>query len=288
LISTLQPFSLSDMSSAARLFAIMAIAALSCGCVFTPEGRVVSLEQLIVYQPAGAHPADWQPPGLKYEDVYFEAADGTELFGWYCPAENPRAVVLYLHGNGGNITYTWPDLRLISERLQATVFAFDYRGYGRSKGTPSERGLLMDARAARRWLADRAGVAEQEIVLYGRSLGGGVAVDLAASDGAKALILESTFTSLPAVANDALPLWPGLLMFNRYNSLTKIGSYHGPLLMAHGDQDEIVPFAQGEELFAAANEPKRFMRIPGGDHNWAPTQQSVAALDAFIGTLVAN
>jgi fermentation-respiration switch protein FrsA (DUF1100 family) len=190
-----------------------------------------------------------------------------------------------LHGNGGNITYTWPDLRLISERLQATVFAFDYRGYGRSKGTPSERGLLMDARAARRWLADRASVAEHEIILYGRSLGGGVAVELAASDGAKALILESTFTSLPAVANDALPLWPGLLMFNRYNSLSKIADYHGPLLLAHGDTDEIVPFEHGQALFAAANEPKQFVRIPKGDHNWAPTQQSVEALDAFITSL---
>jgi fermentation-respiration switch protein FrsA (DUF1100 family) len=273
------------MPTAVRFIAIVALAAPICGCVFTPEGRIVSLEQLIVYQPAGPHPSDWQPPGLKYEDVYFEAPDGTELFGWYCVAEKPRAVVLYLHGNGGNITYTWPDLRLISERLQATVFAFDYRGYGRSKGTPSERGLLMDARAARRWLADRASVAEQEIILYGRSLGGGVAVELAASDGAKALILESTFTSLPAVANDALPLWPGLLMFNRYNSLSKIADYHGPLLLAHGDTDEIVPFEHGQALFAAANEPKQFVRIPKGDHNWAPTQQSVEALDAFITSL---
>jgi fermentation-respiration switch protein FrsA (DUF1100 family) len=169
-----------------------------------------------------------------------------------------------------------------------TVFAFDYRGYGRSEGTPSEQGVLADARAARRWLAEREGVAEQDIVLYGRSLGGGVAVDLAAKDSARALILESTFTSLPAVANDALPLWPGVIMLNRYNSLAKIGDYHGPLLMSHGDADEVIPIAQGERLFAAANEPKRFVRIAEADHNWSPPKYYVEQLDQFFLSLPGN
>ena len=189
------------------------------------------------------------------------------------------------HGNAGNITYLWPDLRFLTEGLQVSVFAFDYRGYGRSDGVPSESGLLDDARAARRWLAHRTGVAEREIVLLGRSLGGAVAVDLAAADGARGLILESTFTSLPAVANDALPLWPGMLMLNRYNSLKKIGNYAGPLLIAHGDADEVVPFAHGEQLVAAANEPKRFVRISRGDHNWVPPQYYEQELQQFLDAL---
>jgi fermentation-respiration switch protein FrsA (DUF1100 family) len=261
---------------------ILVFALVFSGCALTRDGRFVPLESYLIYQPAGPHPDDWQPPGLKYEDVYFESADGTRLHGWYCPVEEPRAIVLYMHGNAGNITYLWPDLRMLTERMRVIVLAFDYRGYGRSDGRPNERGLLADARAARRWLAERAGVAEREIVLYGRSLGGGVAVDLAANEGAKALILESTFTSLPSVANDLLPLSPGMLMVNRFNSAKKIADYAGPLLIAHGDADELIPLAHGEQLFAAANEPKRFVRIAGGDHNWVPPQYYIAELDRLF------
>jgi uncharacterized protein len=251
------------------------------GCALTRDG-VVPLERLVVYQPAGPHPDSWQPPGLHYEEVLFKSGDGTSLYGWYCPVEKPRAYVLFCHGNAGNITYLWPDLRLLTERLNVTAFAFDYRGYGHNGGTPNESGLLADARAARKWLAERAAITEQEIVLYGRSLGGGVAVDLASKDGARALILESTFTSLPAVANDDLPLWPGLLMYSRYNSLDKIGNYHGPLLIAHGDADKIVPFAQGERLFTAANDPKQFVRIHGAEHNFEPPERYIHELDRFL------
>jgi uncharacterized protein len=266
---------------------ILVFSLVLCGCAVTRDGDVVPIENLIVYQPAGPHPDTWQPPGLRYEAVYFESPDGTRLHGWYCPVEEPRAVVLYLHGNAGNITYLWPDLRLLTERMQVSVLAFDYRGYGRSEGRPSERGLLADARAGRRWLAERAGTAEDQIVLYGRSLGGGVAVDLATNDGAKALLLESTFTSLPAVANDLLPLWPGVFMMNRFNSAKKIGNYAGPLLIAHGNADELIPLAQGEQLFAAANEPKQFVRIAGGDHNWVPPEYYIAELDEFFAAILA-
>ena len=253
-------------------------------CVLTRDG-IVPLERAMVYQPSGPHPDTWQPPGLRYEEVHFNSADGTSLYGWYCPVERPRAHVLFCHGNGGNVTYLWPDLRLLTEQLNVSVLAFDYRGYGKSKGTPSEKGLLADARAARHKLAEQAGIAESQIVLLGRSLGGAVAVDLAAKDGARALILESTFTSLPAVANDDLPLWPGLLMFSRYNSLSKIGDYHGPLLVAHGDADKIVPYAQGERLFAAANKPKSFVRIPGADHNFELPSDYIKKLDEFLAAL---
>jgi fermentation-respiration switch protein FrsA (DUF1100 family) len=258
------------------------------GCVVTRDAQVVPLERMMVYQAAGPQPEDWRPPGLQYEDAHFESADGTRLYGWYCPVANPRARVLYCHGNGGNITYLWPELRMLTERLNVSVMAFDYRGYGRSEGTPSERGLLADARAARSWFAEREQIPEEQIVLYGRSLGGAVAVDLASHDGARGLVLESTFTSLPAVANDLLPLWPGMLMYSRYSSIKKIGDYRGPLLHAHGDADPLVPFAQGERLFAAANDPKRFVRIEGEGHNWAAPEYYVQTLDEFFASLPAE
>jgi fermentation-respiration switch protein FrsA (DUF1100 family) len=160
---------------------------------------------------------------------------------------------------------------------------FDYRGYGRSSGKPSEAGILDDARAARLWLANRAGMPEGQIVLVGHSLGGGVAVDLAAKDGARGLILESTFTSLPDAAESHVPVRE--LMSMQFDSLAKIPSYRGPLLQMHGDADRVVPFALGRKLFAAANEPKKFVAIAGGDHSDPPPLEYEQALDRFLDSL---
>jgi fermentation-respiration switch protein FrsA (DUF1100 family) len=193
-------------------------------------------------------------------------------------------VVLFAHGNCGNLTDRWERIRLLANRLHATVLAFDYRGYGRSEGRPSETGLFADARAARKFLAEKAGVPESEIVLYGQSLGGAVAVDLAVRDGARGLILESTFTSLADVANHNFPLTPpGRILKNRFDSIEKISSYHGPLLIVHGESDTLVPIAQAKSLYAAAAaEPKSFVAIPGAEHNWKPTLEVISALDAFL------
>jgi fermentation-respiration switch protein FrsA (DUF1100 family) len=178
-------------------------------------------------------------------------------------------------------------LHHLVERHQVAALVFDYRGYGRSAGKPDERGVLQDARAARQWLAQRTGVAEESIVLMGQSLGGGVAVDLAARDGARGLVLVSTFTSVPDVAAHHLPWVPTqLLMTQRYNSLAKIKQYDGPLLVCHGDVDRVIPFAHGEELFAAAaGTQKQFIRHSGGDHNDPPPEEYRAALDALLEAL---
>ncbi len=242
---------------------------LACGClVFLPR-----------QYPGG----NWAPEGLAFEDAWFEAPDGVRLHGWFAEAPRPRAVVLYAHGNGGNVTSLRPALRFFPESLRTSILVFDYRGYG-----PSEEGILADARAARRWLARRAGVAEGDVVLLGRSLGGGVAIDLAARDGARGLILENTFTSVPDVAvSHAGGLPVGWLFSTRLDSLAKVRDYRGPLLMTHGDDDRVVPFALGEKLFAAANEPKQFVRVPGGGHNDPPSQEYLWALDRFLGSLPA-
>jgi fermentation-respiration switch protein FrsA (DUF1100 family) len=179
-----------------------------------------------------------------------------------------------------------PVLRRFRDDLNVSILVFDYQGYGRSCGAPSGLGVLADARAARRWLADRTKVPEKDIVLVGRSLGGGIVVDLAANDGARGLILENTFSSLPDTAASHLPLLPvRALMRTRFDSAAKIPNFHGPLLQTHGDADRVIPFAVGRKLFDAANEPKQFVTARGGDHNDPPSREYLAALDRFIESL---
>jgi fermentation-respiration switch protein FrsA (DUF1100 family) len=161
--------------------------------------------------------------------------------------------------------------------------AFDYRGYGRSEGAPTETGVLDDARAARAWLADRAGMRAADLVLFGESLGGAIVVDLASADGARGLILENTFSTLQDMAAFHYPWLPTkLLMRSRFDSVAKIGHYHGPLLQVHGDADTIIPIELGRRLFDAANEPKQFIVIPGGDHNDPRKPAFYAALDRYL------
>jgi fermentation-respiration switch protein FrsA (DUF1100 family) len=242
----------------------------------------MSLERSIVFQPRPYPDGDWTSPP-DAEEAWIDSSDGVKLHGWFAPAERPRAVVLFLHGNSGNVTSCKNQLRLFHERLRSSVLVFDYRGYGRSTGDPSEAGVLDDARAARRWLAQRCGVAESEIILVGHSLGGGVAVDLAARDGARALILWNTFTSLPDVAAEHLPLLPvHAAMDTRLDSLARIRDYHGPLLQTHGDADRVVPYSLGVKLFEAANEPKQFFAVPNGGHNDPPSMEFLAALKELL------
>jgi hypothetical protein len=222
---------------------------------------------------------------LEFEDAWFETPEGTKLHGWYVSHESPRAVLLFAHGNAGNLSHRYELLRSL-RAMGISVMIFDYRGYGRSEGSPSEAGILADARAARRSLAKREGIGEQQIVLMGESLGGGVMVDLAAKDGARALVLENTFTSLPEVASYHYPWLPvKLLMRTQLNSAVKIADYHGPLLQVHGDADTIIPFEIGRRLFEVANEPKQFVVIADGDHNDPRTPEFFAALDKFLGEL---
>jgi fermentation-respiration switch protein FrsA (DUF1100 family) len=246
------------------------------------DSPLIALEKSCVFWPVAYPLGDWTlDPGV--EDVWFLSADGTRLHGWYAAAPHPRAVVLFAHGNAGNITDSRPILHLFRDELNASILIFDYRGYGKSDGKPSELGLLDDARAGRLWLAQQEGKPESDIVLVGHSLGGGIVVDLAARDGARGLVLMSTFTSLPDAAESHVPL--SKLMHMRFDSLSKISDYHGPLLQAHGDADKVIPFALGRTLFDAANEPKQFVPIPGGNHNDLPTPIFIKALNHFLAAL---
>lgn len=239
---------------------------------------MLPMERALLYQPerddgGGAH----------VTDAWFTTDDGKRLHGRFFDHPQRRAVILYCHGNAGSVE-TWSMAALeLNQRHQCAVFVFDYRGYGKSEGMPSEEGLYQDARAARRWLAQKTGVSEKEIVVLGRSLGGGVAVDLAAKDGAKGLILQSTFSSLPDVAAYHVPwLLPHLNMTQRFDSVAKIKNYPGPVLQGHGDADRLIPISLAQKLYEAAPGQKRFITIPGGGHNDPPNGMFHDALNEFL------
>jgi fermentation-respiration switch protein FrsA (DUF1100 family) len=266
------------------------VLASALGCVSGPNGAItnvplLSVEQSLIFWPSHYPAGDWSlDPGV--EDVWLTTEDGTRINGWYAECKDPRAVVLYAHGNGGSIADLRPILRVFHDQLRCSLLLFDYRGYGRSSGSPSEQGLYEDARTARAWLANRAGIALNDVVLAGHSLGGAVMVDLAANAKVipRGLILESVFTSLPETAANHLPT-SELLMQMQFDSLSKIPNYRGPLLQTHGDSDDVIPFFLGRKLFKAANEPKQFVPIHGGGHNDPPAPDYVEALDHFLGTL---
>jgi uncharacterized protein len=257
------------------------------GCAMLGDySPLAPLERRLLFSPARYPAGDWQPTTVLYQDVNFTAADGVKLHGWYVPHESPRAHAVIFHGNGGNITLFADTLRILNRRHGLAVLVFDYRGYGKSAGKPSENGILLDARAARDWLAAKESIAPNDVVLMGQSLGGGVAVDLAAKDGARGLVLASTFTSLPDAARSHVPWLPmGSLMTMRLDSIAKIKEYHGPLLLSHGDADEVVPYEQGLALYNAAPGPKRMITVPGGKHNQAQPEEYRVAFDEFIASL---
>ena len=159
-----------------------------------------SIDELLLFFPSKFPTGDWQPRNLQFKDVFFSAEDKTKLHGWHCPCDNPRAVVLFAHGNAGHIAYSAPWLRYLQTKMRVSVFAFDYRGYGRSEGTPTVAGAIQDATAARAKLRELAGVKDAEMLLMGESLGGAIAVQLAADSAPQGLILQSTFSSLRDVA----------------------------------------------------------------------------------------
>jgi uncharacterized protein len=257
------------------------------GCaVLGRYSPTASLENRGIYQPAKYPHGEWNQTAVIAQDAHFAAADGTKLHGWYVSHENPKGHALLLHGNAGNVTLLAQTLRTINRRHNLAVLALDYRGFGKSEGKPSEEGLYQDARAARKWLAEKEGIAESDVILMGVSLGGAVAVDLASREGARGLVLVNTFTSLPAAAQHQAPWLPlGLILSTRMNSLAKIKDYQGPLLISHADADEVVPFEQGQALFDAAPGPKKFLTATGCKHNDPQPEEYRVALDEFIAAL---
>lgn len=228
-------------------------------------------EERLIFFPSRYPEGDWDPRGLTVEDAEFTAEDGVWLHGWFCPVQNPRAVVLISHGNAGNITHRDEEIKLWQRHLGVSVFIYDYRGYGRSEGSPNESGVCADARAAYRWLTEQKQIGADEIVLRGESIGSAVSLQLALEVPHRALIMESPFTSAVAMGQRSFPFLPvRWVMRNRFDSDRQITRYRGPLLITHGTNDSIIPFEMGQQLFELANEPKRFYPVRGADHNDVP------------------
>ncbi len=228
------------------------------------------LDRFFLYFPERELAATPSEAGLAYEDVSFTAEDGINLHGWFVPGRGD-VTWLWFHGNAGNISSRLGNLKQLHDSLGVNVFLFDYRGYGQSQGTPSEKGIYLDAEAALAYLNSREDVRSDRIVYFGRSLGGAVAVDLAGHRPAYGLILESPFPSISFVARQAYPVLPSWfvrrILRARYDALSKIAGVAVPLLILHGDRDDVVPLDAGRQLFEAAREPKQFYVIPGAGHN---------------------
>jgi fermentation-respiration switch protein FrsA (DUF1100 family) len=227
------------------------------------------LERWLVYPAPPPGAGDWNATWLAHEDVWFNAADGTRLHGWFVPHSNSKRAVLYCHGNGEHIAFNAELAASLRDTLDASVFLFDYRGYGRSDGRPNEAGCIADGHAAQLWLAERVGIKPEDVILMGRSLGGAIAVALASSNGAQALVLENTFSSMPDIAANLYPWLPvRWVMKNRYDSLSRIKDYAGPVIQSHGAADSLVPIGAARALFAAApTSQKQWFEFDGLDHN---------------------
>ena len=250
---------MSDGTMPNAIFTVVVVLALLSGWLYFAQPSMIFYPD----RELAGSPADWH---LDFEDVVFRSRDGIELHGWYIPNRASKSVVLFFHGNAGNISHRGESVAIF-HRLGLNVFIFDYRGYGRSQGRPSEQGLYSDAAAAWDYLIGTRGIARENIILFGRSLGGVVATKLASEVKPAALIVESAFSSAPDVARSVFPILSRLtLMRYDFDAASYIKGVTCPVLILHSPDDEILPYKLGEKLYRAANQPKEFVRLRG-DHN---------------------
>jgi uncharacterized protein len=253
----------------------------AAGCA----GYLMLFEDSFIYFPAKYPAGAWErrePQAregrivARFEDVQLNATDGVRLHGWYCTPHTGRggalepiqtnATLLFLHGNAGNISHRYEIVEDLV-KLPVNVFIIDYRGYGKSEGSPSEQGLYADARAAWDYLTKTRGIPASHIVIFGESLGGAVAIDLASRTNACGLVVQSSFTSIGDMAAELLPFVPRFMLRTKMDSLSKIASVSVPKLFIHSQADEIVPYKLGRRLFDAAPAPKQFYEVKGASHN---------------------
>lgn len=242
------------------------------------------LQNRLLYFPTREIFATPAQRGLRFEEIELVADDGVKLAGWFVPSPSARGTVLFLHGNGGNISHTVEAVESFA-RLGMNVLSFDYRGYGRSQGKPSGDGIMRDAEAAWRHLRQERAIAASSIVIVGRSLGGGPAAALAAKYRPAGLILESTYTSIPERAGELFPVFPTRwFVRTRFNTRASLAHVMCPTMIVHSTEDETIPYHHSLRLFEAASEPKELVTLSHGHNECFALSGLVytSALDRFI------
>jgi uncharacterized protein len=231
-------------------------------------GYMMYSEASLVFPGAGPDRGDWSHPGIDLEEVAIDVDYGSAVSAYFFPNPNAKEALLFCHGNAENIAMLASEADHMRNRLNVSVLLFDYRGYGRTEGKPTESGVLADAQAASTWLEEKTGIQQEDFILFGRSLGGGVAVHLACENDAKAVVLDRTFSSAVDVAASRYWWLPvRFVMRNQFLSLARIHYYEGPLLQFHGDIDEIIPLWSAERLFRhSPSAVKEFRLVKGLEH----------------------
>lgn len=266
----------------------------------------MTIADRIIFQPSKYPSGNWtivsnaagnEQSAPRFEDVWLSTADGVRIHGWYVTSVGKankadraafyRITILFCHGNGGNIS---DRAELVSKftGLPADVFIFDYRGYGKSEGVPSEQGVYADAQAAWDYLQNRADAKDRQIILYGESLGGAVAIELASRVHPAGLIVQSSFTSIADMAKTLLPIIPGFVIRTKMDSLSKVPLLPCPKLFIHSPADDVVPFRLGKRLFESASEPKQFYEVPSARHNETDTvggAQYLETISRFVAAI---
>jgi pimeloyl-ACP methyl ester carboxylesterase len=240
-------------------------------------------ETTLIHMPSG--PDSWNRQPERVEDATFTSSDGNTIHAWWLPPpDGSRRVLLYCHGKGGNLSHRGKMLTEFQTRLGCGVLVFDYPGYGKSTGWPVEAACHAATDAAFAWLTETKGYAPGEVLLFGESLGGGVASELATKRPVRGLVLSGTYTSLPDAAAYRYPWLPcHLVMSARFESVKKLPNVTCPVLVMHGTEDRTIPYWQGEALFAAANQPKEFIRLDGAGHcEWTHDERCWQAVRALV------
>lgn len=222
-------------------------------------------QRKLIYHPEQTLIATPRSVELAYEEIHLSSADGVTLHAWFIPNSAPNKVVLFLHGNSGNMSHVIDTVQIVHS-FQCSVLLIDYRGYGQSGGVPSEQGTYLDAEAAWLYLTQTRAIPANNIVVFGRSLGGAIATWLVARHSPRALIIESSFTSMLDLAGGMYPWLPVRWLSRiRYNSKDNLKSIGCPVLIVHSKDDEMIPFKHGQQLHDAVRGPKDFLEI-SGDH----------------------
>ena len=245
-------------------------------------------QEVVIYYPKKAVQATPASRGLSYEALQLTTSDGESVHGWFIPGARKKPAVLFCHGNASTVSAP-SHLKLLEllHSLGLAVLIFDYRGFGKSSGSPSEEGTYLDADSAWQHLVQARGYAPGDIVIWGKSLGGGIASYLASRHpDCRALVLESTFTSLPDIGRGIVPFLPvSWILRHVYPVKAHVRQVESPVLVMHSPQDETVPYRLGREVFAAAREPKRFVELQGGHEwgFWASRETYLQAVKQFLG-----